>query len=126
MDSIQFLEWMEYFIQGTRTEEEGGPRERQLIILDGHKSHIILEVLELAKNNGIDMISLLSHSSHELQPLDKACFKPFKVALGHIGIYGTCKSIERNVKKKILPNGQVWHSKKLSQRRILLMDLGPL
>ena len=27
------------------------------------------------------MISLPSHTSHELQPLDKACFKPFKVAL---------------------------------------------
>ena len=80
MDSIRFLEWMEYFIQGTRAEEEDGPRERQLIILDGHKSHITLEVLELAKNNGIDMVSLPSHSSHELQPLDKACFKPFKVA----------------------------------------------
>ena len=80
MDSIRFLKWMEYFIQGTRAEEEDGPRERQLIILDGHKSHITLEVLELAKNNGIDMVSLSSHSSHELQPLDKACFKPFKVA----------------------------------------------
>ena len=80
LDSIRFLEWMEYFIQGTRVEEEGGPRERQLIILDGHKSHITLEVLELAKNNGIDMLSLPSHSSHEFQPLDKACFKPFKVA----------------------------------------------
>ena len=80
MDSIRFLEWMEYFIQGTRAEEEDGPRERQLIILDGHKSHITLELLELAKNNRIDMVSLPSHSNHELQPLDKTCFKPFKVA----------------------------------------------
>ena len=66
MDSIRSSEWMEYFIQGTRTEEEGGPKERQLIILGGHKSHITIEILKLAKNNGIDMVSLPSHSSHEL------------------------------------------------------------
>ena len=33
-----------------------------------------------AKENGIDMVSLPSHTSHELQPLDKVCFKPFKMA----------------------------------------------
>ena len=58
----------------------GGPSERQSIILNGHKSHITLEVLEMAKKSGIDMVSLPSYSSHELQPLDKVCFKPFKVA----------------------------------------------
>ena len=67
-------------MQGTRVEEVEGPRERQLIILNGHKSHIILEVLEMTKESGIDMVSLPSHLNHELQPLDKACFKPFKVA----------------------------------------------
>ena len=28
MDSINFLEWMDYFIQRTRTEEVGGPKEK--------------------------------------------------------------------------------------------------
>ena len=80
MDNTHFMEWMDFFVQ--RMLKEGGqpPQERHLVILDGHKSHVNLEVLMKAKENGIDMISLPSHTSHELQPLDKACFKPFKVA----------------------------------------------
>ena len=80
MDSFHFMEWMNHFINSIK-EKEGVPSiERHLLILDGHNSHLSLEVLEKAKANGIDMISLPSHTSHELQPLDKACFKPFKVA----------------------------------------------
>ena len=50
------------------------------MVLDGHKSHITLDVLQKAKTCGLDMISLPSHTSHALQPLDVACFGPFKKA----------------------------------------------
>ena len=80
MDSFHFIEWMDHFINRIK-EEKGVPSiERHLLILDGQKSHLSLEVLERAKANGIDMISLPSHTSHDLQSLDEACFKPFKVA----------------------------------------------
>ena len=55
-----------------------GPTKRMLLILDGHKSHVILEVLLKAMEHGIDMVSLPSHSSHEMQPLNISYFKPFK------------------------------------------------
>jgi hypothetical protein len=45
---------------------------RHLFILDGHGSHVTLEAI------GLDMITLPSHTFHALQPLDVACFKPFK------------------------------------------------
>ena len=54
----------------------------------GHKSHINLDVLLMAKEHGIDIISIPSHTSHGLQPLDKVCFRPFKVALEPTEIYG--------------------------------------
>ena len=50
------------------------------MILDGHKSHISLEVLQKARQHGLDMLSLPSHTSHAFQPLDVACFGPFKRA----------------------------------------------
>jgi hypothetical protein len=50
---------------------------RHLCILDGH---VTLEAIEYAKGLGLDMITLPSHTSHALQPLDAACFKPFKIA----------------------------------------------
>ncbi len=45
---------------------------RHLFILDKHGSHVTFEAI------GLDMITLPSHTFHALQPLDVACFKPFK------------------------------------------------
>jgi len=50
-----------------------------LFVLDGHGSHVTLETIEQVKEFGLDMIILPSHTSHALQPLDVACFKPFKI-----------------------------------------------
>ena len=80
MDTIHFIEWMDHFIHKLEKEERLSENRRNLLILDGHKLHINMEVLMKAREHCIDMISLPSHTSHELQPLDKACFKPFKVA----------------------------------------------
>ena len=71
---------MNHFVHKMKTKGGQPPEERHLLILDGQKSNISLEVLMKAKENGIDMISLPLHINHELQILDKTCFKPFKVA----------------------------------------------
>ncbi|KAJ8948869.1 hypothetical protein NQ318_013523 [Aromia moschata] len=47
---------------------------------DNHESHISLEVYYLAKENGIDMISLPPHTSHQTQPLDISFYGPLKTA----------------------------------------------
>ncbi len=39
---------------------------KHLIIFDWHGSHVILEVIEQVKKFGLDMIILLSHTSHAL------------------------------------------------------------
>ena len=57
---------MDYFIHKMQNEERLSQERRHLIILDGHKCHISWEVFMKAKDNGIDMISLPNHTSHEL------------------------------------------------------------
>jgi hypothetical protein len=52
-----------------------------MFILDGHGSHVTFEAIQQAQKFGLDMIILPSRTSHALQPLDVACFKPFKVLL---------------------------------------------
>ncbi len=52
-----------------------------MLILDGHGSHVPLEAIKQAKEFGLDMITLPSHTSHALQPLNVYCFKPFKTSL---------------------------------------------
>jgi hypothetical protein len=54
---------------------------RHLLILDGHGNHVTLEAIKHAQEFGLNMITLPSHTSHALQPLDVSCFKPFKTTL---------------------------------------------
>jgi hypothetical protein len=51
---------------------------QHLLILNGHGNHVTLETIGLAKEFGLDMITLPSHTSHALEPLDVSCFEPFK------------------------------------------------
>jgi hypothetical protein len=53
---------------------------RYLLILNGHNSHVTLKAIRQAQTFGLNMITLLFHTSHALQPLDVSYFKPFKFA----------------------------------------------
>ena len=78
MDAAIFNKWMDYFLNYHESRGNLSLTKRMLLILDGHKSHVTLEVLQKANAHGLDMVSLPSHTSHALQPLDISCFKPFK------------------------------------------------
>ncbi|XP_064105629.1 uncharacterized protein LOC135215080 [Macrobrachium nipponense] len=51
-----------------------------ILFLDGHTSHMNLETLRFAHEKGILMNYLPPHSSHIMQPLDVAVFKPLKTS----------------------------------------------
>ena len=53
------------------------------MILDNHSSHVSLEVINYAKANDIAILSFPPHSSHELHPLEKTVFGPFKTFFNH-------------------------------------------
>jgi len=46
--------------------------------LDGHGSNVTLKTIKQTRGFGLYMVTLPSHTSHAFQPLDMACFKPFK------------------------------------------------
>ena len=67
-----FFEWLHFFVQSI-------PSSRPvLLILDGHSSHISIEVIEFARSNDIHMLCIPAHTTHILQPLDVGVFKSFK------------------------------------------------
>ncbi len=51
-------------------------QNKHILILEGHGSHVTLQAIEQT----YDMITLPSHTSHALEPLDVSCFRPFKFA----------------------------------------------
>jgi hypothetical protein len=71
--------WPKHFIKHTAARRVGA---RQLLILDGHDSHISLEFQEFCMENKIYALCMPPHSSHLLQPLDIDCFSPLKRAYG--------------------------------------------
>ena len=55
------------------------PPERPVVLLvDGHTTHIDIEVSKICKENGILLYCLLPHSSHIIQPLDVGFFGALK------------------------------------------------
>ncbi|XP_072400195.1 uncharacterized protein [Diabrotica undecimpunctata] len=68
-----FLEWLQTHFLPRK------PPGKTLLILDGHTSHTInLDLLEFADQNEIILFCLPSHTTHYLQPLDRAFFKSLK------------------------------------------------
>ncbi|XP_055714409.1 uncharacterized protein LOC129808661 [Phlebotomus papatasi] len=49
-----------------------------IVFLDGHKSHLSLQLSEMCRDNGIILVALYPNATHILQPLDVAVFKAIK------------------------------------------------
>lgn len=74
MTSENFLSFMHHFIVSTKCSKE----RPVLLILDNHESHLSIETIDVAKNNGVIMLTLPPHCSHKMQPLDRSVYGPFK------------------------------------------------
>ena len=55
-----------------------GKHRPVILIYDGHSSHVSLEIIEIALNENVIILKLPPHTSHLLQPMDLAVFKPLK------------------------------------------------
>ena len=78
-DNKTGLEWIQHFNKHTKPKREADYR---MLILDGHESHMSAEFNHYCKENKIIPISMPPHSSHLVQPLDVALFRPLKHAYG--------------------------------------------
>jgi hypothetical protein len=67
------LAWLEQVFDHYTKQQSG---RWQLLILDGHGSHVTMEFINYCNCHRILLIILLPHSTHTLQPLDVVLFKP--------------------------------------------------
>ncbi|XP_063953424.1 tigger transposable element-derived protein 1-like [Lytechinus pictus] len=76
-NSELFLKFMkEHFLPYINGRRAAG--EPVMLIYDGHKSHVSVPVLQMARANNIVLFVLPAHTSHFLQPLDVGVFSPMK------------------------------------------------
>ena len=74
MTAENFFSFLNHFFKYSRPTEE----KPVLLLLDNHASHISLEAIDFCKSSNITLLSFPPHCSHELQPLDKSVYGPFK------------------------------------------------
>jgi hypothetical protein len=80
MIGFLFSAWIDHYIQSLQYSGSISPKNPHLLILDGHNSYVTIEVVAKAKEVGLQLVTLHSHTSHALQPLDVSVFGPFKCA----------------------------------------------
>ena len=73
-DSKVFVKWLYHFVKAVKPT----PAKKVVLFVDGHICHKSLEAVELARTNGVELISFPPHTTHRLQPLDKCHFGPLK------------------------------------------------
>lgn len=68
----------ELFIRFIEHLAQNKPPGKCLLIFDGAKCHLDFRIAEKAERHDIVLYCLPSNTTHELQPLDKSCYKPFE------------------------------------------------
>lgn len=82
MTSFLFGKWMSHFI--LCVQEQGSNMSHSdchSLILDGHNSHVTIDVVHQVRSAGLDLITLPSHTSHALQPLDVSFFQIIQIGV---------------------------------------------
>ncbi|KAJ8395927.1 hypothetical protein AAFF_G00026350, partial [Aldrovandia affinis] len=74
MKDVHFVDFLKHFTEHTKCSKE----KPSLLLLDNHISHMSIDGLNYAKENGIIMVSFPPHCSHRLQPLDRSVYGPLK------------------------------------------------
>lgn len=91
-----FLEWAKAFVAFFPKTD----RRPHLLLLDGHSTHIYnLEFLELMKANNVHPFVFPAHTTHWLQPADKALFTSLKAHWTNQGIVVVNRSGDKSLGK---------------------------
>ncbi|KAI7796638.1 hypothetical protein IRJ41_003050 [Triplophysa rosa] len=93
MKDTHFVDFLKHFSEHTKCSKE----KPCLLLLDNHQSHLSIDGLNYAKENGIIMLSFPPHCSHRLQPLDRSVYGPLK---RHIN--SACDAWMRNIPGKTI------------------------
>jgi len=68
-----FEKWMMHFIKFSHATKDNPV----LLLLDGHCTHTkSIELIQIARDNGVVLLCFPPHCTHRLQPLDVAFMKP--------------------------------------------------
>lgn len=99
MNSELFPRVLEHFIKHSGCSKDSPA----VLFMDNHESHLGIEVIDLARANGLTIITFPPQTSHKLQPLNLAVYGPQKAYYknSHQGV---------EPKSSWCPNNHIWPS----------------
>ena len=68
MNKELFMNWLFHFVASMSSGVS--PENRHLLNFYGHVNHIALQTVQEENMMGIDLLTLPSHTTHRIQPLD--------------------------------------------------------
>ncbi|KAJ8951914.1 hypothetical protein NQ314_007633 [Rhamnusium bicolor] len=74
MTAELFVEVLKHFIKHSGSSKENP----SVLIYDNHETHISIDIVNTARDNGVSILTLPPHSSNKMQPLDLSVYAPFK------------------------------------------------
>jgi hypothetical protein len=75
IQTASFTQWFQQFLSHVRPKKE----DRVVLVLDGHFSHTRnIQLLDLARENGVHIACLPPHCTYKMQPLGVLFMLPFK------------------------------------------------
>ena len=102
METANFHEWfVKMFLTSVSDIVKTGP---VVLFLDGHKSHITLQLIEMAKEHNVIIYVFPPHTTHILQPLDVGVFKPLKSVWSQVLKTYTLETMAARVDRLIFPS----------------------
>jgi hypothetical protein len=76
---IQVDSFKKWFTGSFIASVKPSPADPVVLVLDGHYSHTRnIDVIDLARANGVSIVCLPAQCTHRMQPLDVAFLQPFK------------------------------------------------
>ena len=105
MTSYLFSSWLSHFMASVRGRGGISHENRHLLILQGHNSHVTLDVVKDASAACLDLLTLPTHTSHALQPLDVAVLNHSNNIFENIETFGVADTSMKQLLKIHWRNG---------------------
>ena len=91
MKQAEFVKYMKHFIKYAKPSRD----KPALLLLDNHTSHLSIEAIDFALDNGIVMLTFPPHCSHKMQPLDVSVYGPVKAYYTQNALFGRNPMLEK-------------------------------
>ena len=102
MEQWHFLEWFQkLLLPAVMYLLETGP---VVLFVDWHTSHVSIELIRMARDRGVVLFCLPSHTTHVLQPLNVAVYEPLKKSWGRILKEYKTETCVTKVDKEVFPS----------------------